>query len=96
MPLVIHIFEPLIEKRDPSLFFTAVVAIPKTSVPAPGSDIPIPPIVRPEQASGRYFNFCSWLPFCDRLLTKSIEWARYDKQNAGSDAESSSAKFKIL
>ena len=33
------------------------------SVPAPGSLMPIPHTLAPVHASGRYFSFCSWLPF---------------------------------
>ena len=50
----------------------------------------MPPIAAPLHAAGSHRAFCSALPFCARLLTKSCECARYDRQNAGSEYESSS------
>ena len=88
-PLVIHIFVPL-STYEPSGCFFAVDFIPRTSVPACGSDIPMPPIAAPLHAAGSHRAFCSALPCCARLLTKSCECARYDRQNAGSEYESSS------
>mmetsp|Transcript_41141 Transcript_41141/g.67429 ORF Transcript_41141/g.67429 Transcript_41141/m.67429 type:complete len:203 (-) Transcript_41141:221-829(-) len=52
--------------------------------------MPMPPTAAPAQAAGR--NRARWagLPFLSRLLTNSIECARYDRQKAGSTALSSS------
>merc|ERR1712166_1008705 len=87
-PLVIHILLPVMMKSSPSS--VAVVESPRTSVPAPGSDIHIDPMISPLQARGKYFMHCSGVPFTARLLTKSSECAKYDKQKPGSAAASSS------
>mmetsp|Transcript_57236 Transcript_57236/g.134353 ORF Transcript_57236/g.134353 Transcript_57236/m.134353 type:complete len:235 (+) Transcript_57236:685-1389(+) len=94
VPLVIHILEPLITYLDPPSILSALVRIPNTSVPAPGSDMHIPPISSPLHAAGRYLCFCSSVPFRARLLAKSREWARKLRQNAGSEADSSSCTMQ--
>ena len=50
-PLVMNIFEPLTTNSSPSRI--AVVRMPATSEPAPGSVIPRQPIVSPAIAFGR-------------------------------------------
>ncbi len=47
---------------QPSPVFTARVFSPATSDPACGSVTHTAPTLRPAQASGRYFSFCSWVP----------------------------------
>lgn len=64
--------------------------MPSTSVPTDGSDIPIPQIASPEHAFGRYFSQSSFDPFCAKLFANSIECAKNDKQNAGSEYDNSS------
>eukprot|EP01139_Manchomonas_bermudensis_P011204 Amastigsp_a342332_40.p3 type:complete len:161 gc:universal Amastigsp_a342332_40:616-134(-) len=88
VPFVIHILEPLMTKSEPS--FRAVVRSASTSVPTLGSDMHMPPMSSPVQAFGRYAFFWASLPLTWRLFTNSIECARYERQNAGSAAESSS------
>merc|ERR1719424_2391776 len=56
--------------------------------------MPMPPIASPEHAAGSQAAFCSAEPLRARLLTKSCEWARYERQKAGSDAESSSCTMQ--
>mmetsp|Transcript_35292 Transcript_35292/g.106221 ORF Transcript_35292/g.106221 Transcript_35292/m.106221 type:complete len:245 (-) Transcript_35292:180-914(-) len=92
-PLVIHILPPL-SSQLPSACCSARVRIPSTSVPASGSDMPMPPIASPEHAAGSQAAFCSAEPLRARLLTKSCEWARYERQKAGSDADSSSCTMQ--
>eukprot|EP00961_Rhodomonas_salina_P117195 1577624-Rhodomonas_salina.1 len=41
-----------------------------------------------------YLCFCSSVPFRARLLAKSREWARKLRQNAGSEADSSSCTMQ--
>mmetsp|Transcript_72233 Transcript_72233/g.127268 ORF Transcript_72233/g.127268 Transcript_72233/m.127268 type:complete len:204 (+) Transcript_72233:900-1511(+) len=91
-PFVIHILEPLRIQSAPSLL--AVVRMDSTSVPEPGSDMHIPPILAPLHASGRYLAFCSGDPLKFKLFTKSMLWARYAKQNPGSDFDSSSCTMQ--
>merc|ERR1719198_732009 len=47
--------------------------------------MPMPPIASPEHAAGSQAAFCPAEPLRARLLTKSCEWARYERQKAGSD-----------
>ena len=61
--LVIKILEPLRIQFSPFSSRTAVVCCPCASVPAPGSVRPKAPIHSPEQSLGRYFCFCSSVPF---------------------------------
>ena len=58
---VIKIFDPLSTYSSPSS--TAVVLWPLASVPAPGSVRPKAPIFLPASRSGKYFFFCSSVPF---------------------------------
>ena len=88
-PLVIHIFLPL-SFQVPSGCCSALVESPSTSVPASGSDMAIAPIHSPEHTLGSILAFCSSLPLYARLLTNSIECARYARAKPGSEADNSS------
>ncbi len=61
LPFVIKIFDPLSTHSSPSS--TAFVCCPCASVPAPGSVRPKAPIFLPLARSGRYFCFCSSVPY---------------------------------
>mmetsp|Transcript_44420 Transcript_44420/g.74804 ORF Transcript_44420/g.74804 Transcript_44420/m.74804 type:complete len:240 (+) Transcript_44420:1193-1912(+) len=87
-PFVIHIFEPFSTYSSPSA--RANVLMAKTSVPEFGSDIHMPPIFAPLQMSGRNLDFCSSDPLKFKLFTSNILWAKYAKQNPGSDFDNSS------
>ena len=54
------VLAPLMTYSSPSRI--AVVRMPATSEPAPGSVIPRLPILSPAIEGGRYFCFCSSLP----------------------------------
>mmetsp|Transcript_52398 Transcript_52398/g.131702 ORF Transcript_52398/g.131702 Transcript_52398/m.131702 type:complete len:359 (+) Transcript_52398:260-1336(+) len=58
-PLVIHILLPLMIQWSP--FFTAVVRMPATSEPAPGSVTQYAAMSGSSVMRPRYFFFCSWL-----------------------------------
>ena len=49
--------------------------MPTTSEPAPGSLIASAPMCSPEHSLGRYFAFCSGLPFLRIWFTQRLEWA---------------------
>ena len=68
------IFEPL-STQSPFSFFTAVVCCPWASVPAPGSVSPKAPIHSPEHSLGRYFFFCSSVPFSKMGAAHREVWA---------------------
>ncbi len=59
-PLVMKVLEPLITYSSPSRI--AVVRMPATSEPAPGSVIPRQPIFSPFRPGSRYLRFCSSVP----------------------------------
>ena len=60
VPLVIHIFDPLITHSSPSR--TARVRMPATSDPASGSETAIEVTISPAMAGRRYRSFSSGLP----------------------------------
>jgi hypothetical protein len=66
---VIHIFVPL--STYPPSTFSAVVFMLTTSEPAECSDMASAPICSPLIRPGRYFFFCSTLPFSISWLTHS-------------------------
>ena len=72
MPFEMNIFEPLSTYSSPSRF--AVVAIPATSDPVPGSVIARAVIVSPLAHSGSHFFFCSSLPKAWIYGTIMSEW----------------------
>mmetsp|Transcript_10811 Transcript_10811/g.26208 ORF Transcript_10811/g.26208 Transcript_10811/m.26208 type:complete len:256 (+) Transcript_10811:392-1159(+) len=74
VPFVIHILVPFRMKSPPSRL--ARVAMDRTSVPALGSDMHIPPTISPEHARGRNSAFWALEPFLARLFTKRRECAR--------------------
>ncbi len=59
-PLVMKVLEPLITYSSPSRI--AVVRMPATSEPAPGSVIAMQPIFSPLRPGSRYLRFCSSVP----------------------------------
>ena len=59
-PLVMKVLEPLMTYSSPSRI--AVVRMPATSEPTPGSVIPRLPIFSPLRPGSRYLRFCSSLP----------------------------------
>ena len=61
LPLVIHIFEPLIIHSSPS--FIAVVAIPPGFEPKFDSVKPKQPMSSPAPSPGSHFSFCSSEPY---------------------------------
>ena len=60
---VMKIFEPFRTQFSPPSSSTATVCCPCASVPAPDSVIAKAPSHSPEQSRGRYFAFCSGVPF---------------------------------
>ncbi len=68
------ILEPL-STQLPFSSFTAVVCWPWASVPAPGSVRPKAPIHSPEHSLGRYFCFCSSVPYSKIGLQHRLVWA---------------------
>ena len=52
-----------------------MVCWPEASVPALGSVRPKAPILRPESRSGRYFFFCSSVPFSKIGAQQREVWA---------------------
>ena len=73
-PLVIHIFLPFSTYSFP--LRTAVVRIPRTSVPPSGSVMHTPPIELPSHIWGRKRLRCSSFALMNTLLTYRTEWAR--------------------
>ncbi len=64
MPLVMKVFEPLSTHSSPSR--TAVVRMPRRSLPAPGSVIATAEIVAPLANPGSQRAFCSGVPRSSR------------------------------
>ena len=74
----------LIRQSQPSPFLKKKIAL-HDGKPEFGSDIHMPPIFAPLQMSGRNLDFCSSDPLKFKLFTSNILWAKYAKQNPGSD-----------
>ena len=74
-PFVIHIFLPF-NIQLPSPCRIAEVLMPRTSVPYPGSLMPMQPIHCPLQTKGKILAFWPSDPLKARLLTMSWAWAR--------------------
>ena len=94
-PLVIKILLPLSTHPSPSRL--AVVRMPATSEPAPGSVMPTAVIVLPAITSGKYLAFCAAVPaWCKCGLAISVCTKTVMMKPAKVDCDSASANTRLV
>ena len=93
-PLVMNILVPLSTQWSPSRL--AVVRMPATSEPAPGSDTPTAVMHSPEVMRGMYLAFCAAVPaWCKCGLAMSVCTSTVMMKPAKVDCDKASANTKL-
>jgi hypothetical protein len=96
-PLVMNIFVPLSTQCSPSALSLAVVRMPATSEPAPGSVMPTAVIVRPAITPGMYCASCAGLPaWCRCGLAMSVCTSTVMMKPPKVDCDSASANTRLV